>query len=54
MSGDRMKTGRRDAKKIAELFRTDLLTEVHPPNEEDEASEICAAHESRRRSAGLS
>lgn len=37
MPGDRVKTDRRDAKKLAELFRADLLTEVHPPSEADEA-----------------
>lgn len=29
--GDRIKTDRRDARKLAELFRAGLLTEVHPP-----------------------
>jgi transposase len=35
--GSRIKTDRRDARKLAELHRAGLLTEVHPPNEEDEA-----------------
>ena len=36
-SGDRVKTDRRDAKKLAKLYRADLLTEVHPPTEAEEA-----------------
>jgi transposase len=35
--GDRIKTNRRDARKLAELFRAGLLTEVRPPTPEDEA-----------------
>jgi transposase len=35
--GERIKTNRRDARKLAELFRAGLLTEVHPPTPEDEA-----------------
>src|SRR5258706_13636240 len=35
--GRRIKTDRRDARKLAELFRAGLLTEVHPPSESDEA-----------------
>jgi transposase len=35
--GTRIKTDRRDARKLAELFRARLLTEVHPPTESDEA-----------------
>ena len=37
MPGDRVKTDRRDAKKLADLLRAGLLTEVHPPSEADEA-----------------
>jgi transposase len=37
-SGDRIKTDRRDAKKLAQLFRAGLLTEVQPLTEEDEAA----------------
>ncbi len=29
--GDRVKTDRRDARKLAELLRAELLTDVHPP-----------------------
>lgn len=35
--GARIKTDRRDARKLAELFRANLLTEVHPPSETEEA-----------------
>jgi transposase len=35
--GSRIKTDRRDAIKLAELFRAGLLIEVHPPSESDEA-----------------
>ena len=44
--GDRIKTDRRDARKLAELDRAGLLTEVHPPTEEDEAvRDLCRARE---------
>jgi transposase len=36
--GERVKTDRRDAKKLCELFRAGLLTEVHPPTPEEEAA----------------
>lgn len=35
--GDRVKTDRRDARKLAEYLRADLLTEVAPPTEKQEA-----------------
>jgi len=35
--GERVKTNRRDARKLAELGRAGLLTAVHPPSPEDEA-----------------
>jgi transposase len=35
--GERIKTDRRDAKKLAELYRAGLLTEIMPPTPEDEA-----------------
>lgn len=35
--GERVKTDRRDARKLAEFLQAGLLTEVHPPSEEDEA-----------------
>ncbi len=44
--GDRIKTDRRDARKLAELLRAGLLTEVHPPTPEDEAvRDLCRARE---------
>lgn len=36
--GERIKTDRRDAKKLALLFKNGLLTEVQPPNAEQEAA----------------
>jgi transposase len=36
--GERVKTDRRDARKLAELHRAGLLTEVHPPSTQDEAA----------------
>jgi transposase len=36
--GERVKTDRRDAKKLLMLFKAGLLTEVHAPNEQDEAA----------------
>lgn len=36
--GDRIKTDRRDAKKLAALFKAGLLTEVYPPNQQQEAA----------------
>jgi len=44
--GDHIKTDRRDAKKLAELFRAGLLTEVQPPTEEQEsARDLCRCRE---------
>ena len=44
--GDRIKTDRRDAKKLAELLRADLLTVVHPPTEQEEAvRDLCRLRE---------
>lgn len=44
--GDRIKTDRRDARKLAELFRAGLLTEVHAPTPADEAArDLCRARE---------
>jgi len=36
--GERIKTDRRDAAKLAQLFRGDLLTVVHAPTEDDESA----------------
>jgi len=47
--GERIKTDRRDARKLAELFRAGLLTEVHPPTQENEAArDLCRAREDVR------
>ena len=44
--GDRVKTDRRDARKLAELLRADLLTAVHPPTVDQEAvRDLCRARE---------
>ena len=44
--GDCVKTDRRDARKLAELLRADLLTAVHPPTIEQEAvRDLCRARE---------
>lgn len=43
-SGDRVKTDRRDAVKLAKYFRDGLLTEVRPPTEEEESvRDMCRA-----------
>lgn len=47
--GDRIKTDRRDARKLAELLRAGLLTEVHPPTAEEEAvRDLCRCREDAR------
>ena len=47
--GERVKTDRRDAKKLAFLFRAGMLTEVQPPSEADEAArDLCRAREDAR------
>ena len=44
--GDRIKTDRRDARKLAELLRADLLIEVHAPTPDQEAvRDLCRARE---------
>ena len=44
--GEWIKTDRRDARKLGELYRAGLLTEVHPPTQEDEAArDLCRARE---------
>jgi transposase len=44
--GARIKTDRRDARKLAELLRAGLLTEVHAPTEDDEAvRDLCRCRE---------
>jgi transposase len=47
--GDRIKTDRRDARKLAELLRAGLLTEVHAPTAEQEAvRDLSRAREAAR------
>jgi transposase len=47
--GERIKTDWRDARKLAELLRAGLLTEVQPPNEADEAlRDLCRGRDSVR------
>lgn len=47
--GDRIKTDRRDAKKLAGFLRADVLTEVHPPTVEEEAARnLCRCREDAR------
>jgi transposase len=47
--GERIKTNPRDARKLAELFRAGLLTEVRPPTPEDEAvRDLCRARDEAR------
>jgi transposase len=47
--GERVKTNRRDARKLAELLRAGLLTEVRPPTPEDEAvRDLCRARDDAR------
>jgi transposase len=50
--GERIKTDRRDARKLAELFRAGVLTEVQPPTEADEAvRDLSRAREDAREDA---
>ena len=47
--GERIKTNRRDARKLAELLRAGLLTEVRPPTPEHEAvRDLCRARDDAR------
>lgn len=47
--GERIKTDRRDARKLAELLRAGLLTEVRPPTEAEEAlRDLCRCREDAR------
>ena len=49
-AGERVKTDRRDARKLAELWRAGLLTEVAPPTEAEEAvRDLCRCHEDARK-----
>jgi transposase len=47
--GDKVKTDRKDATKLAHLLRHGMLTEVHAPGPEDEAvRDLCRAHDDAR------
>jgi transposase len=47
--GERIKTNRRDARKLAELLRANVLTEVRPPTPEEEAvRDLCRARDDAR------
>ncbi len=47
--GERIKTDHRDARKLAEMLRAGLLTEVQPPTEEDEAlRDLCRCRDTVR------
>jgi transposase len=47
--GERIKTNRRDARKLAELLRAGLLTAVRPPTPEEEAvRDLCRARDDAR------
>lgn len=47
--GDRIKTDRRDARKLADALRAELLTEVHAPTPEQEAvRDLCRAREAAK------
>ena len=44
--GERIKTDRRDARKLAQMLRAGLLTQVHPPTPEQESvRDLCRARE---------
>ena len=47
--GERIKTDRRDARKLAELLRANLLTEVRPPTPEEESvRDLCRCREAAK------
>jgi transposase len=47
--GERVKTNRRDARKLVELLRAGLLTEVRPPTPEEEAvRDLCRGRDDAR------
>jgi transposase len=44
--GEKIKTDRRDARKLADMLKSEMLTEVHPPTEEEEAvRDLCRCRE---------
>ena len=47
--GERIKTDRRDSRKLAELARAGILTVVHPPSEDEEAvRDLCRGRDDAR------
>jgi len=51
--GVRVKTDRRDARKLLELFQAGLLTEIEPPNEQDESlRDLCRCREAVQKDLG--
>ena len=53
--GERIKTDRRDARKLAELYRAGLLTVVRPPTPEEEAvRDLCRCREDAKEDLGRS
>jgi transposase len=51
--GERIKTDRRDAHKLAVMLRAGALTEVQPPTEEDEAlRDLCRCREAAQKDLG--
>ena len=51
--GERIKTDRRDAKKLVSLLEAGLLTEVQPPTEEEESvRDLCRCREAARKDLG--
>jgi transposase len=47
--GERLKTNRRDARRLAQMLHAGVLTEVHPPTREDEAvRDLCRCREDVR------
>jgi transposase len=49
-AGKRIKTDRRDARNLAKMFRAGMLTEVHPPTEEEESiRDLCRCREAAQR-----
>ena len=52
-AGDRVKTDRRDARKLCEYLRAGLLTEVRPPSEAEESvRDLCRARDAARKDLG--
>ncbi len=51
--GDRVKTDRKDARKLCEYLQAGLLTEVHPPTEAEESvRDLCRARDAARKDLG--